>query len=126
MRIFSISRVLYEGIDCAWRREEAAAGLEAAARHLALAHCFAEPVRGSVHSFGMAVDVTPVDAHGREAGMGSAFDEMSPRSHPALLAEAMLLAGSAHWPRFDGAGLFFETVNACIHRVDRLLATSAR
>lgn len=45
---------------------------------------FANPERGSIHSFGMAVDVTLLDPMGREADMGSGFDEMTPRSHPAL------------------------------------------
>jgi len=48
---------------------------------------FADPAHGSVHSFGMAVDVTLLDADGREADMGSGFDEMTTRSHPALHAE---------------------------------------
>jgi len=52
---------------------------------------FAEPVRGSVHSFGMAVDVTLVGPDGREADMGSGFDEMSLRSHPMLDAEHLAL-----------------------------------
>lgn len=117
-------RVLYRGIDCAWIREEAARGLEAAAAWLAArrpdlrllvldalrpqrvqeaiwadvagtpsARYFAEPVRGSVHSFGMAVDVTLLDAHGRELDMGSGFDEMNAKSHPALEAE-QLAAGA--------------------------------
>lgn len=50
---------------------------------------FAHPATGSMHSFGMAVDVTLIDEHGREAGvaeMGSGFDEMSEASHPALHA----------------------------------------
>lgn len=118
-------RVLYAGLDCAWLRCEAAAGLQAAARWLARtgaqspqagprwtltvldalrpqrvqeaiwrdvagtgqALYFAEPVRGSIHSFGMAVDVTLVDADGAEADMGGGFDEMTLRSHPALHAE---------------------------------------
>jgi D-alanyl-D-alanine dipeptidase len=54
---------------------------------------FADPARGSIHSFGMAVDVTLIDARGRELDMGSGFDEMSPRSHPALEAE-QLAAGA--------------------------------
>ena len=49
-------------------------------------HYFADPVRGSVHSFGMAVDVTLRDARGRELDMGSGFDEMTLSSHPALEA----------------------------------------
>ncbi len=53
---------------------------------------FAEPVRGSIHSFGMAVDVTLLGADGRELDMGSGFDEMSLRSHPEL-HEAHLAAG---------------------------------
>lgn len=50
---------------------------------------FAHPAAGSMHSFGMAVDVTLLDDRGREAGaleMGSGFDEMSEASHPALHA----------------------------------------
>ena len=35
----------------------------------------------------MAVDVTLVGPEGREADMGSGFDEMTPRSHPALHEE---------------------------------------
>jgi zinc D-Ala-D-Ala dipeptidase len=116
-------RVLYEGIDCAWLRVEAAAGLEASAAWLAKTrpgyrlvvldalrpqrvqetiwrdvagtpaeHYFADPVRGSVHSFGMAVDVTLRDDAGRELEMGSGFDEMTLASHPALEA-GQLAAG---------------------------------
>ena len=44
----------------------------------------ADPVRGSIHSFGMAVDVTLVDASGRELDMGTPFDDLSERSHPVL------------------------------------------
>jgi zinc D-Ala-D-Ala dipeptidase len=61
------------------------------------ARYFADPARGSIHSFGMAVDVTlldvTIDAKGRELDMGSGFDEMNVRSHPALEAE-QLAAGS--------------------------------
>ncbi len=57
------------------------------------ARYFADPARGSIHSFGMAVDVTLLDAQGVERDMGSGFDEMSVRSHPALEAE-QLAAGS--------------------------------
>ena len=44
----------------------------------------ADPARGSIHSFGMALDVTLLDADGRELDMGSGFDEMTERSHPRL------------------------------------------
>jgi D-alanyl-D-alanine dipeptidase len=50
---------------------------------------FADPVRGSIHSFGMAVDVTLVDSAGRELDMGTPFDGMEERSHPALEAEML-------------------------------------
>jgi zinc D-Ala-D-Ala dipeptidase len=116
-------RVLYEpGIDCGWLREEAAAGLEAAADWLR-AHrpghtlivldalrpqrvqaaiwadvvgtpmqpYFAEPTRGSIHSFGMAVDVTLLAPDGHEVDMGSGFDQMDEASHPEH--HARLLAG---------------------------------
>jgi zinc D-Ala-D-Ala dipeptidase len=45
---------------------------------------FANPERGSIHSYGMAVDVTLLAPDGSEADMGSGFDEMTERSHPAL------------------------------------------
>lgn len=44
----------------------------------------APPERGSIHSFGMAVDITLVDDRGRELDMGTPFDDLSERSHPAL------------------------------------------
>lgn len=46
----------------------------------------ADPARGSIHSFGMALDVTLLDPRGRELDMGSGFDEMTERSHPRLEA----------------------------------------
>jgi D-alanyl-D-alanine dipeptidase len=44
----------------------------------------ADPARGSIHSFGMAIDATIVDAAGRELDMGTGFDEMTELSHPEL------------------------------------------
>jgi zinc D-Ala-D-Ala dipeptidase len=52
-----------------------------------MAMYFADPARGSIHSFGMAVDVTLISPQGHEADMGSGFDEMALTSHPALHAE---------------------------------------
>ncbi|MFD2365032.1 M15 family metallopeptidase [Pseudoduganella sp. GCM10020061] len=52
----------------------------------------ADPARGSIHSFGMALDITIVDEHGQELDMGSGFDELSERSHP-ILEPRMLEAG---------------------------------
>lgn len=49
-------------------------------------HYFAEPTLGSIHSYGLAVDVTLRDAAGQELDMGAGFDEMTERSHPALEA----------------------------------------
>ena len=44
----------------------------------------ANPQRGSIHSFGMALDITIVDEAGRELDMGTGFDDMTALSHPAL------------------------------------------
>jgi D-alanyl-D-alanine dipeptidase len=52
---------------------------------------FANPERGSIHSYGMAIDATLLGPDDREADMGSGFDEMSTRSHPALHAEHLAL-----------------------------------
>ena len=45
----------------------------------------ADPAKGSRHNRGSAVDVTLVDAAGRERPMPSAFDEFSERSHLAFM-----------------------------------------
>lgn len=47
----------------------------------------ADPARGSIHSFGMALDVTITAPEGHELDMGSGFDEMTELSHPRLEAE---------------------------------------
>jgi len=46
----------------------------------------ADPARGSIHSFGMALDATLLDPSGRELDMGSGYDEMDELSHPVLEA----------------------------------------
>jgi D-alanyl-D-alanine dipeptidase len=50
----------------------------------------ADPARGSIHSFGMALDITLLDERGQEVDMGTGFDDLSERSHPVL--ETLLLA----------------------------------
>jgi zinc D-Ala-D-Ala dipeptidase len=50
----------------------------------------ADPALGSIHSFGMALDVTLLGPDGRELDMGSGYDEMIELSHPAR--EAAFLA----------------------------------
>jgi D-alanyl-D-alanine dipeptidase len=52
----------------------------------------ANPARGSIHSYGMALDITILDQSGRELDMGTGFDDMSELSHPAL-EEALVAAG---------------------------------
>jgi len=43
----------------------------------------ANPRKGSPHSRGVAVDLTLIDAAGKELDMGTGFDEMRPISHHA-------------------------------------------
>ena len=53
--------------------------------HLAgtpLRQYLADPARGSIHSFGMAVDATLLDDCGRALDMGTAFDDLTRLSHP--------------------------------------------
>jgi D-alanyl-D-alanine dipeptidase len=54
-----------------------------------LTEYLAHPSRGSIHSFGMAVDVTIVDAARAELDMGTPFDDLSERSHPVLEQELL-------------------------------------
>jgi D-alanyl-D-alanine dipeptidase len=53
----------------------------------------ADPARGSIHSYGMALDVTLLDADGHELDMGTGFDDMTELSHPAL-EQGFLRAGA--------------------------------
>jgi D-alanyl-D-alanine dipeptidase len=57
----------------------------------------ADPARGSIHSFGMALDATILDPQGRELDMGTGYDEMTELSHPRL--EARHLAGGQLTPQ---------------------------
>jgi len=52
----------------------------------------ADPARGSIHSYGMALDVTLLDDTGAELDMGTGFDDMTELSHPAL-EEGFLVHG---------------------------------
>jgi len=47
----------------------------------------ADPARGSIHSFGMALDLTLLDEAGRELDMGTGFDDLSELSQPILEAD---------------------------------------
>lgn len=81
----------------------------------------APPKKGSRHSRGMAVDLTPCDANGNPLEMPTDFDNFTPRAHtnytnlpPAVLARRDLLlsimkkAGFTYtrteWWHFDKAG----------------------
>lgn len=61
-----------------------------------LVRYLAHPQRGSIHSFGMAIDVTLINEAGVELDMGSGFDQMDLLSHPEfeveLLAQGLLTA----------------------------------
>ena len=65
----------------------------AALQDTPLTEYLAPPERGSIHSFGMAIDATLTDADGQELDMGTSFDDMTELSHPALEA-ALLRAGA--------------------------------
>ncbi len=69
----------------------------------------ANPVRGSIHSFGMAVDITLVDRQGHELDMGTPFDDLSERSHPAL-EETMLVRGELDAAQIDNRRLLREAM----------------
>jgi D-alanyl-D-alanine dipeptidase len=56
----------------------------------------ADPARGSIHSFGMALDATLLGPDGRELDMGTGYDVMTELSHPRL--EAQHLASGALTP----------------------------
>jgi zinc D-Ala-D-Ala dipeptidase len=55
-----------------------------------LTQYLANPILGSIHSFGMAIDATLCDEQGQELAMGSAFDQLDELSHPEF--ESRLVA----------------------------------
>ncbi|MES2350435.1 MAG: M15 family metallopeptidase [Pseudomonadota bacterium] len=69
----------------------------------------ADPARGSIHSFGMALDLTLLDAQGREFDMGTGFDDLSERSHPALEAR-LLTSGELTQQQIDNRRLLRDAM----------------
>jgi D-alanyl-D-alanine dipeptidase len=51
----------------------------------------ADPAKGSIHNFGLAVDLSLVDESGKEVDMGTPFDEFSELSEPATEARNLRL-----------------------------------
>jgi len=71
----------------------------------------ANPVRGSIHSFGMAVDITLIDADGRELDMGTPFDDLTEKSHPKL-EEEFLARGELNATQIANRRLLREVLTA--------------
>ena len=70
----------------------------------------ANPVRGSIHSYGMALDITILDEQGRELDMGTGFDDMTELSHPAL-EDAHLAGGQLTGQQLANRLLLREAMN---------------
>jgi D-alanyl-D-alanine dipeptidase len=70
----------------------------------------ANPERGSIHSYGMALDITILDEQGRELDMGTGFDDMTELSHPAL-EEGFLVAGKLTATQVQNRRLLREAMN---------------
>lgn len=73
----------------ALRPQRVQEALWAALEGTGLQEYLAEPSRGSIHSFGMAVDVTLLDADGEELNMGTAFDDLTWLSQPRYEADML-------------------------------------
>jgi zinc D-Ala-D-Ala dipeptidase len=54
---------------------------------------FADPKKGSIHSYGFAIDLGLLDEQGRELDMGTGFDDLSPLAEPRK-EEEFLAAGA--------------------------------
>lgn len=81
----------------------------------------ANPNSGSPHSRGVAIDLTLVDANGKDLDMGTAFDEFDPKSYhsnPEIPAEAQknrrILLGimtAAGWDWYDNEWWHYQLHN---------------
>lgn len=69
----------------------------------------ANPVRGSIHSFGMALDITLLDDSGKELDMGTGFDDLTELSHPGLEAE-LLSRGAITQAQIDNRQLLRDAM----------------
>jgi D-alanyl-D-alanine dipeptidase len=49
----------------------------------------ADPKKGSIHNYGLAVDLSIVDEKGHELDMGTGFDSFTPLAEPQLEAEKL-------------------------------------
>jgi D-alanyl-D-alanine dipeptidase len=70
----------------------------------------ANPERGSIHSYGMALDITILDEEGRELDMGTGFDDMTELSHPAL-EDGFIAAGRLTEAQVHNRRLLREAMN---------------
>jgi zinc D-Ala-D-Ala dipeptidase len=70
----------------------------------------ADPARGSIHSYGMALDITILDEHGRELDMGTGFDDLTELSHPRL-EEGFLATGQLTEQQIANRRLLREAMN---------------
>jgi D-alanyl-D-alanine dipeptidase len=71
---------------------------------------FADPARGSIHSFGMAVDITLADRDGNELDMGTPFDDLTELSHPQREA-AWLASGALTRAQLDNRMLLRDVMD---------------
>ncbi len=69
----------------------------------------ADPARGSIHSFGMALDITLRDETGNELDMGTGFDDLTERSQPAL-EEALFARGEITQAQIDNRQLLRDAM----------------
>lgn len=69
----------------------------------------ADPERGSIHTFGMALDITLLDERGNEVDMGTGFDDLSELSHPDL-EPALLAAGAITQAHIDNRQLLRDAM----------------
>ena len=64
----------------------------------------ADPAIGSIHSYGLAVDLSLLDAAGQEVDMGTPFDDFSPLAEPQL-EDAHFAAGRLSRAQIDNRRL---------------------
>ena len=86
-------------------QEELWAALEGTGLQMYLA----EPARGSIHSFGMALDITLLDDSGKELDMGTGFDDLTERSQPGL-EQALLARGEITEAQIDNRQLLRDAM----------------
>lgn len=76
----------------------------------------ADPKKGSIHNYGLAIDLSVVDEKGQELDMGTGFDSFTPLAEPQLEAQ-MVASGKLTQAQLDNRLILRRSMEAAGFKV---------